>query len=217
MSMKWMRIGARGALLALLGVGVSACSTKGPARNAPQAKGPELKTTAVVKAAETTGVTDLDGKAVDPLAAAKDRRGTVLLFITNDCPISNGYAPEIHRLCEAYMKRGVAFYLVYSDSSVGAAEAKKHYAEYGYNCIALLDPRHELARRAGATITPEAAVFVGGGERVYLGRINDLYVDFGKARFQPTTNDLRDVLEQVASGLPVTPRTTTAIGCNIPL
>ena len=60
-------------------------------------------------------------------------------------------------------------------------------------------------------------MFVAGGERVYLGRINDLYVDFGKAKFKATTNDLRDVLERVAAGRPVTPRTTTAIGCNIPL
>ena len=87
--------------------------------------------------------------AVDPLAVVKDRRGTVLLFITNDCPISNGYAPEIHRLCEAYMKQGIAFYLVYSDPSVGAVEAKKHYAEYGYNCMALLDPKHEVGAAGG--------------------------------------------------------------------
>jgi len=193
-------------LLGLM-VGTSGCAGK-PAAS---------KSAAVVKAVDVSAVTDLDGRAVDPLAVVKDRRGTVLLFITNDCPISNGYAPEIHRLCEAYMKQGIAFYLVYSDPSVGAAQAKKHYADYGYNCMALLDPKHELARRAGATITPEAAVFEPGGERVYLGRINDLYVDFGKAKFKATTNDLRDVLELVAAGLPVTPRTTTAIGCNIPL
>jgi hypothetical protein len=204
--MKSMLIAWCMVLLGLM-IGASGCSHKSAA----------VKSAAVVKAVDFSAVTDLDGRAVDPLAVVKNRRGTVLLFITNDCPISNGYAPEIHRLCEAYMKKGIAFYLVYSDPSVGAAEAKKHYAEYGYNCMALLDPKHELAHRAGATITPEAAVFVDGGDRVYLGRIDDLYVDFGKARFKATTNDLRDVLERLALGLPVTPRTTTAIGCNIPL
>jgi hypothetical protein len=208
--MKRMRNGALAVMLALLGV--VGCSSKTSVGNAPEAK-----PAAAVKAVEASGVTDLDGKAVDPLAGAKDRRGTVLLFITNDCPISNSYAPEIRRICEAYMKRGIAFYLVYSDPSLGAADAKKHYAEYGYNCMALLDPLHQLAHKAGATITPEAVVFTPGGERVYLGRINDLYVDFGKARFQATTNDLRDVLERVAMGKPVTPHTTTAIGCTIPL
>jgi hypothetical protein len=213
--MKRMRIRWRGVLLPLLGVGVLGCSSKPSVATAPEAR--ETTPVAVVKAAEVSAVTDLDGKAVEPLAGAKNRRGTVLLFITDDCPISNGYAPEIRRICEDYMKRGIAFYLVYSDPSLAAADAKKHYAEYSYNCTALLDPRHELAHKAGATITPEAAVFAPGGERVYLGRINDLYVDFGKARFRATTNDLRDVLEQVAVGKPVTPHTTMAIGCTIPL
>jgi hypothetical protein len=212
-----MRIAAGAMVLALLGAPGSGCSSKTPAPPAPEAKSTQTNPATVVKAVETPAVTDLDGKPVNPLAAAKDRRGTVLLFITNDCPISNGYAPEIRRICEAYMKQGIAFYLVYSDPSLSAADAKKHYAEYGYNCMALLDPRHELAHKAGATITPEAAVFTPAGKRVYLGRINDLYVDFGKARFQPTTNDLRDVLELVATGKPVTPHTTTAIGCTIPL
>jgi hypothetical protein len=226
--MKSMRIQSYIMLLALT-VSATGCTNKTPSRDTSPSpfsgvpEGPRSRaeipsnTPAVVKASDASTVTDLDGKPVDPLAPARDRLGTVLLFITNDCPISNGYAPEIRRICESYMKQGIAFYLVYSDPSLAPADAKKHYAEYGYNCMALLDPKHELAHKAGATITPEAAVFSPAGKRLYLGRINDLYVDFGKARFQATTNDLRDVLELVAAGKPVTPHTTTAIGCTIPL
>jgi hypothetical protein len=106
---------------------------------------------------------------------------------------------------------------VYVDPDLSAADATKHYQDFGYRCPAVLDPHHELARKAGATVTPEAAVFLASGQQVYRGRINDLYVDYGKARFAPTTNDLKDVLELIAQGRPVVARTTTAVGCHIPM
>src|SRR5207248_7360801 len=100
-------------------------------------------------------IVDLNGRAVDLFSPT--RRATVLLFITNDCPISNAYAPEIHRLCDQYTRQNIAFYLVYADPSLSTEDARRHYAEYGYRCPALLDRGHELAQRAGATVTPEAA------------------------------------------------------------
>lgn len=161
-------------------------------------------------------VIDLDGRAAAPLAADPSRRGTVLLFITNDCPISNAFAPEIHRLCDAYTKEGIAFYLVYSDPALSPADAKKHYTEFGYHCGAVLDPKHELAQTAGATITPEAAVFLPSGQLVYRGRINDWYTDYGRSRYAPRIHDLKDVCESVARSKPIEPRFTQAIGCHIP-
>ncbi|MDB5322108.1 MAG: hypothetical protein JWN40_3739 [Phycisphaerales bacterium] len=115
------------------------------------------------------------------------------------------------------MPQGIAFYLVYVDPGLTAVDARQHYRDYGYRCQALLDRRNVLARRAGATVTPEAAVFLADGRQVYRGRINDLYVDYGKARFAPTTNDLRDMLELIVRGEKVEIRTTVAVGCHIPM
>src|SRR5438034_1038922 len=74
-----------------------------------------------------------------------------------------------------------------------------------------------LARAAGATITPEAAVFLPSGKLVYRGRINDWYTDYGKSRYLPTTHDLKDVCEAVARNQPIEPKFTTAVGCHIPM
>jgi hypothetical protein len=164
--------------------------------------------------APSTHVIDLDGRAADPFAGAA--RATVLLFVTTDCPISNAFVPEIHRLCEAYSKQGVHFCVVYADPALPPADAKKHFGEYGFRCAAVSDPKHELVERAGATITPEAAVFLPSGRLVYRGRINDLYIDYGKPRYVPTSHDLRDVLDAVAAGRDVQPRFTEAVGCHIP-
>ena len=58
---------------------------------------------------------------------------------------------------------------------------------------ALRDPRHDLARAAGATIAPEAAVFVrenGAPRLVYRGRIDDRYQAPGRMRPAASTRDL---------------------------
>jgi hypothetical protein len=159
---------------------------------------------------------DLEGRPADPLAGVAARKATVLQFVTTDCPISNGYAPEIQRLASAFGPQNVAFYLVYPDPDLKPADARKHHQDYGYPFPAVLDPKFELAKLAKVETTPEAAVFLADRSEVYRGRINDLYVDYGKARHAPTSNDLKDVLEAVVGGKPPAPRTTEAIGCPIP-
>jgi hypothetical protein len=57
----------------------------------------------------------------------------------------------------------------------------------------------------------------GAGPRMlYRGRIDDRYVDFGRARPAPTTRDLREVLQALAAGSTLTLRTTPVVGCFIP-
>ena len=55
-----------------------------------------------------------------------------------------------------------------------------------------------------------------GRELVYLGRIDDRYVDFGKTRAAATTHDLAGALEAILDGRPVPESRTRAIGCFIP-
>lgn len=156
---------------------------------------------------------DLDGRPVDPLAAAAP--ATVLLFTATSCPIANRYAPEVRRLYEAFAPRGVAFWLVYPDRDTSPAAAREHARAYGYPFPAVRDPEHALVRASGATVTPEAAVFARG-RLVYRGRIDDRFVDFGRERATPTRRDLHDALEAVLAGRAIATTATEAIGCSIP-
>ena len=151
----------------------------------------------------------------DPIAAAKGKKALVLFFLGTDCPISNAYAPEIKRLCDRYVRRNIAFALVYPDPALSLAEAKKHAKAYGYTCPVFIDPHHRLTRRAGATVTPQVAVLAPGGGLLYRGRIDNLYVDFGKRRFEATEHDLHDALDAILAGKAVRPKLTRAIGCFI--
>lgn len=160
-------------------------------------------------------VADVEGKMQRPLADA-GQVATVLFFVLHDCPISNGYAPEISRIAQEYAGRGVRSFVVYGESDLAPAEAQKHARDYGYRCPALLDPPHALARVAGATVAPEAAVFSAKGELLYRGRIDDRAASLGVHRAEPKERDLRAALDAVLAGKPVRERFTKAIGCYLP-
>ena len=144
-------------------------------------------------------------------------RATVFFFITSDCPISNRYAPEINRISADYAAKNIDFYLVHSDPDLTASAARQHAKEFGYRCPVLLDRAHALAKKTGATVTPEVAVLSPGGELLYRGRIDDWYANYGKFRREPTKRDLRLALDAILEGQPVSNPRTKSIGCFIPL
>lgn len=156
----------------------------------------------------------------------RDPVETVLIFITHDCPIANGYAPEINRIVADYSEKAdgavregqgpIKFFLVHVERNLDVAKAQDHAKQYGYKCLVLLDPLHKLVKKVGATVTPEAAVLNRRGALVYRGRIDDRYVDFGKKRAEPARRDLREALDAVRAGRPVPNPRTKAIGCFIP-
>lgn len=157
---------------------------------------------------------NLEGKPVD-LWNQQQRAATVGVFIRPDCPISNRFAPEIRRLHETYSPAGVAFYLIYVDPDEESASIRRHMSEYGYTCQALRDPKHTLAAYCKVNRTPEAVVFDKNHNIAYVGRVNDQYVELGKARAEPTKHDLRDAIEATVHGRPVAIARTKAVGCPI--
>jgi hypothetical protein len=161
---------------------------------------------------------DLDDRPVTPLPGPGDPT-TVFVFTSTDCPIANRYAPELERIHDRFAHEGVRFWSVYADPSELGDAIRRHAGSFGHGFAALRDPRHDLVRLSGASVTPEAAVFVGGAEGprlVYRGRIDDRNVALGRTRPAPTSHDLEDVLVAIGSGKAVPTRTTAAIGCAIP-
>jgi len=160
---------------------------------------------------------DLEGKSVTPLADS-GAKAVVFIFTRADCPISNRYAPEVRRLSASFASEKVKFWLVYPDADAPPDAIRRHIKEYNYNCEALRDPRHELVKATGVSVTPEAAVFVfnrSGARLIYRGRIDDQYAAFGKHRPAPAVRDLEDVLTAVVKGAAVEFKTTPAVGCYI--
>lgn len=196
------------ALAGALGIACLAGAAHGGA--APHAPEPRADGTG-----PALSIRSLDGTEHRPLHDAKVR-AAVLVFVLTDCPVSNGYAPEIRRIAADYAQRGVAFFLVHVDPDVTADQAKRHAEQFGLTSPVALDPRHVLVREAGARRVPEVAVFVPGEGRKYRGRIDDRYFAPGKRRAEPSSHDLRAALDAVLAGKPVPRAETEAVGCPIP-
>lgn len=155
----------------------------------------------------------VEGKPFDPLAS--NAKAHVLVFVRSDCPISNRYAPELKRIYTEYQHEGADFWLVYADRGETAQTIAKHLQDYDFGWPALRDPGYVLVKRAHASVTPEAAVFNAAGALVYHGRIDDLYVDFGKSRLTAGKHDLEEAIAATLAGKPVAEASTRAIGCYL--
>ncbi len=147
----------------------------------------------------------------------KTAKAVVIYFTTTDCPIANSYVPEMNRIRDAYAPRGVLFFAVQTDLTIPHPDVVKYAKDFDYRYPLLFDPAQILVRRAGATTTPQVAIFDAGGKLLYLGRIDDRVADFGKQRLKPTVFDLRDSLEAILAGKPVPHAATKSIGCAITL
>jgi hypothetical protein len=134
-----------------------------------------------------------------------DTRAAVLFFITNDCPITNNYIPEINRIVADYQARKIAFYAVYTDPTVSVPAIRRHAREFSLHIPLVADTKHDLVHRVGATVTPEVAVLERGGKLDYLG----------KRRPVPTQRYLRQALDAVLIGKPVAIPRVDPVGCFI--
>jgi hypothetical protein len=156
-----------------------------------------------------------DGQVVDPFAFQGQSRAVAFVFTSVECPISNRYAPEIKRLHDRFAAAGVDFWLVYPNAAEAPAKIRQHMKEYGYPMRALRDPRHALVKLAGATITPEAAVYDRERRLAYRGRIDDRYVSIGVERPAATRHDLENAIGATLAGTPVKESRLQAVGCYI--
>jgi peroxiredoxin len=155
---------------------------------------------------------DLEGISRQPLDP-RAKAASVLFFYWHDCPVSNGYAPAMNRLCASYTN--FAFYIVQVDPDLNVAAAKEHARQYGLRPPVLLDPQHRLVKQVGATVTPQAIVVAKDGQVLYRGRIDNRYSAVGKKSEVATQHDLRDALDAIAAGRPPKQKETKAFGCVI--
>lgn len=151
----------------------------------------------------------------DPFQPAPGTKATVLIFVSSTCPVSNRYAPDLRKLHDDYARQGVAFWLVYPDPADTAKDIQEHIAEFTLPGTPLPDTKHVFVKRAGATITPEAAVYNSRGQLTYRGRIDDRYSAVGIERAAATRHDLADAIAATLAGKTIKNNRTQAVGCYI--
>ncbi|MFM8275348.1 MAG: redoxin family protein, partial [Gemmata sp.] len=141
-------------------------------------------------------------------------KGTVVLFLSFDCPVSNSYAIILTELQKTYGTKGLNF-VAFVPTDDAAEKIAKKAGEFKLPFPVISDSNRVAAEAFKATVTPEAFVLDHNHVLRYRGRIDNQY--YGRMKKNPavTERDLRDALEALVNGKGVPNPATRAIGCHI--
>ena len=148
--------------------------------------------------------------AAHTLASLRGSKGTVLIFIATQCPVSNGYNERMEKLAQDFKARGINVIGINANSTESVADVKDHAAKNNLTFTILKDNGNKVADLLGATRTPEAYFLDASNKLLYHGRI-----DNSRDVTQVNSSELRDALEATLAGKPVAKATANAFGCSI--
>lgn len=138
-------------------------------------------------------------------------QNVVLTFIAARCPISRAYRERINTLNLDYGQRpDVAMIAINSNANETVGEIKAEALASGLLFPILRDSNGRVADLLGAERTPTVYVIDQNGLLRYRGRIDSAHNPRRDMR-----HDLREALEELLNGRPVTTPETVAAGCPI--
>lgn len=193
------------ALLLTLSISALAVGAQIPKSNTPVS----LTTTAVARPETAFTWNDLAGKQYDAAYLAKNK-ATVFLFSSTECPLASKYTPRLLALHKEYAAKGVAFFLVNSNSADSPQAFTKWAKERQFPFPQVKDKGTTLADRLNAAATPSAVVVDSTGNTIYMGRIDD-----NDDPAKVSRRDVAEALNDVLAGKPVRISRTRAVGCEI--
>jgi peroxiredoxin len=155
-----------------------------------------------------------DGKRYGP-DSFSDSQALAVVFLANHCPYVSAWEDRLTAIAREYETRGARFAAISSGDAErqpkdSFEEMRRRATEQNYPFPYLYDEDGSTARAFGATRTPEVFVFDAEGVLRYHGAIDSDWEE-SEARDEY----LRDALESVLSGQPVSLAETRPIGCVI--
>ncbi|HKQ52807.1 MAG TPA: thioredoxin family protein [Pyrinomonadaceae bacterium] len=152
---------------------------------------------------------DADGRE-HSLSTLKGEKGTVLIFISTQCPMVKAYAERIEKLAQDYRAKGVNVVGINSNVAETADDIKGQIKNESFSFVILKDKSNKIADMLGAERTPEAYFLDASNKLVYHGRI-----DNHKNVTLVQSNDLREAIDETLAGKAVTKAEAAAFGCTI--
>lgn len=169
----------------------------------------------------------ISGKTLS-LDEIKSDKATVIMFICNHCPFVVHVKDELVRLANDYLPKGVSFIAISSNDIVNYPQdapdkMKEFAAANNFPFPYLYDESQDVARAYSAACTPDFSIFSAvSGPRafagddslicVYRGQLDDSRPSNG---LPLTGKDIREALDNILSGTPVSENQLPSIGCNI--
>jgi peroxiredoxin len=153
--------------------------------------------------------------AVHTLEEYADAAALVLVQACNHCPFVQSWEDRLDAVAREYKPRGVEVVLINSNDAAQQPEdgfsemahrAQERRIAYDY----LHDADQSLARALGAQRTPEVFVFDTDRRLAYHGAVDDNRDDQAVS-----VTYLRDALDAVLEGRPVTVPRSEVVGCTV--
>jgi peroxiredoxin len=156
---------------------------------------------------------DINGRH-QSLSGYKNKKATIVIFVGTECPIANLYYPTLKAMYEKYAEKGVGFLAINSNDQDSSARVAGHARERELPFPVLKDIDHQAADALGASRTPEAFLLDSAKVIRYRGRIDDQY-GYSYRRAAPTRTELKDAIEELLAGKPITTSQSEVQGCVI--
>ena len=153
-------------------------------------------------------LTDTNG-AEQSFNKLKGEKGTILVFLSAQCPVVKSYNPRIAAFAKSYNAKGINVVGVNSNATESLEWVKSNAAE-NYDFPVLIDKGNVLADKLGATVTPEIYFFDEKGKLLYKGAI-----DNDRSGENVTNNYLQDAVDAKSAGKAIAKTSANAFGCSI--
>jgi peroxiredoxin len=151
----------------------------------------------------------IDGKE-HSFESLKGKNGTVLVFLSAQCPVVKMYNERINQIAADYAARGISFVGINSNSTESLDWVKSDASEVGYKFPVLIDKNNVLADKLGATVTPEVYYFDSKNVLLYHGAI-----DNDRSGKNIVNNYLRIAFDSALDGKKIEKNRINAFGCSI--
>ena len=147
----------------------------------------------------------------------QDAKGLLVIFMCNHCPFVIHLADQLAQFARDYHDAGLAIVAISSNDVSNhpqdSPEQMVHEAEQrGYIFPYLYDEEQEVAKAYHAACTPDFFLFDGNHQLVYRGQFDSSRPDSG---IPVTGEDLRQAVDAMLAGQPVSEDQKPSLGCNI--
>lgn len=161
---------------------------------------------------------NVDGKMV-ALSDFKDKKGVIVIFDCNTCPMSKAYNERILALNKKYAAEGFPVVAINTNApEISKGDSFEEMVAYAkrkkYDFPYLVDETQQVGRAFGATNTPHVFVLNREGKGfavAYIGAIDNNSRDASSA----DKKYVEEAVDALLSGKDVPLSKTKAIGCSI--
>ncbi len=101
------------------------------------------------------------------------KKGSVLLFISTDCPVAQRYSPRINALYSTYASQGIEFKALFANEMETQHKCRTFMEDRECSIPFELDLGGTRAKAEGVQVTPCVVIYDAKGKKVYQGAIDD--------------------------------------------